>query len=252
MTDADRQARSISFGSAAEDYARYRPAPPTEAAEWAVGDSPGLVIDLAAGTGNLAQRLLSNTDRLVAIDIDRRMLAVLGSRLPGVVRVAARGEELPVRVGAAGAVVISSAWHWLDPERAWPEMARVIQPGGSFAVMWSGPDRSVAWVDDVLGHGRDDRRPAGSGAARRRQIEVPPGVPFSSVEVQTFAGIVPYDVADLPGLAASYSRVIVLSPAEQRAARERVAARAAARPELAGRDAVELPLRCWVWRAVRD
>ena len=111
MTEVDRQIRATSFGSAADDYARYRPAPPAEAAEWAVGRSPGLVIDVAAGTGHLARHLLGRTNRVVAVDIDRRMLATLGNRLPGVARVVARGEELPFVSGDAGAVVISSAWH---------------------------------------------------------------------------------------------------------------------------------------------
>ena len=131
----DRQIRATSFGSAADDYARYRPAPPAEAAEWAVGRSPGLVIDVAAGTGHLARHLLGRTNRVVAVDIDRRMLATLGNRLPGVARVVARGEELPFVSGAAGAVVISSAWHWLDPGQAWSEIARVVRPGGTFSVV---------------------------------------------------------------------------------------------------------------------
>lgn len=72
---------------------------------------------------------------MIAVDIDRRMLATLGDRLPGVPRVAAQGEVLPFASGAAGAVVISSAWHWLDAERAWPEIARVLRPGGTFSVV---------------------------------------------------------------------------------------------------------------------
>jgi predicted RNA methylase len=40
------------------------------------------VIDLAAGTGNLARQLMRGADRVLAVDIDRRMLAALGSRLP--------------------------------------------------------------------------------------------------------------------------------------------------------------------------
>jgi SAM-dependent methyltransferase len=253
VTNVDRQTRATSFGTAAEDYARYRPAPPAKAAEWAVGPLPGLVIDLGAGTGNLAGRLVSVAGRVVAVDIDRRMLEALGNRLPAVERIVARGEELPFAPAAAGAVVISSAWHWLDADRAWPEMARVIRPGGTFAVMWSGPDRSVAWVEDVLGHRRAD--PAfGSGDStpgQGRQVDLPAGAPFSFVEERTFTATVPYDVADLPGLAASYSRVMVLPPGERRAAREKVAMRAAARAELAGGPTVDLPLRCRVWRAVR-
>jgi SAM-dependent methyltransferase len=254
VTEVDRQIRATSFGSAADDYARYRPAPPAEAAEWAVGCSPGLVIDVAAGTGHLARHLLSRTNRLVAVDIDRRMLATLGNRLPGVPRVAARGEELPFVSGAAGAVVISSAWHWLDPGRAWPEIARVVRPGGTFSVISSGPDRSVAWVEAVLGRRESNQRP---GVAqdrpdgRRWHVELPAGTPFCLVEERTFTAAVPYGVADLPGLAASYSRVMVLPAVERRAVREEVAARAAARPELATGTTVDLPLRCRVWRAVR-
>ena len=259
VTSLDRQARATSFGSAAEDYARYRPAPPEEAADWAVGPSPGLVVDLAAGTGNLARQLMRAADRVLAVDIDRRMLAALGRRLPAVARVKARGEELPFVSAAVGAVVISSAWHWLDPDRAWPEIARVIRPGGAFAVMWSGPDRSVAWVEAVLGRREADgtrdaaaHPAAGERAGRRRwQVDLPVGMPFSEVEECTFTAGVPYKVVDLPRLAASYSRIMVLSAAARRAAMEEVAARAATRPELAMDSTVDLPLRCRVWRAVR-
>jgi hypothetical protein len=116
--------------------------------------------------------------------------------------------------------------------------------------MWSGPDRRVAWVADVLGHRRGSDRARAEGGGRW-QVDLPVGVPFSFVEQRTFVATVPYDVADLPGLAASYSRVMVLPAGERRAAREEVAARAAAWPELAAAATIDLPLRCRVWRAVR-
>jgi len=150
--------------------------------------------------------------------------------------------------------VISSAWHWLDAERAWPEIARVIQPGGVFAIMWSGPDRTVPWVDEVLRLRQDGQAASGVDnlpAGPRRRVQPPAGTPFSLIEGRTFTAVVPYAVADLPGLAASYSRVMILPGAERRAVQEEVAARAAARPELAHETMVDLPLRCRVWRAVR-
>ena len=54
---------------------------------------------------------------------------------------------------------------------------------------------------------------------RRWRVELPTGTPFSLVEERTFTAAVPYKVADLPGLAASYSRVIVLPAAGERARR---------------------------------
>ena len=251
MSDEEWQRRSISFGSAAGDYARYRPAPPAEAAEWALGAASGLVIDLAAGSGNLTRRLLGRAEQLVAVDVDPRMLAALGQQHPGVARVAARGEVLPFGAGAAGAVLISSAWHWLDPVRAWPELARVLSPGGILGVMRSGPDRTVPWVDDVLG-GRAKRRVAEGASDPRRGVDLPVGAPFAHIEERMFTAWVPYSVADLPGLAASYSQMMILTAENKRSAMAEVAARAAARAELVGATTIELPLRCGVWRATRE
>jgi SAM-dependent methyltransferase len=261
VSDIERQTRATTFGSAAQAYQRYRPAPPADAAAWALGPCRDLAIDLAAGTGKLTQSLVGQVDRVLAVDIDSRMLAVIGRRLPGVARVAARGEVLPLRSGAAGAVVISSAWHWLDPDLAWPELSRVIRPGGTLAILWGGPDRGVPWVRDVLGHRLTDQadqsdRAGGDGDdreawVRRRQVDIPLGGPFYRPEERLFSASIPFAVADFPGLAASYSRVMVLPVARQRQTEEAVAARAAARPELVGVQTVDLPLRCRVWRAVR-
>ncbi len=69
----------------------------------------------------------------------------------------------------------------LDQGQAWPEIARVVRPGGTFAVMWSGADRSVAWVGGVLARG-DDRSSEVAGERPRRRlwhVELPAGTPFS-------------------------------------------------------------------------
>jgi SAM-dependent methyltransferase len=260
VNEVDVSLRATSFGSAAEDYARYRPAPPPEAAEWALGRHWDLVIDVGAGTGNLTRYMAARSNRVVAVDLDPRMLTALGRRLPDVTRVVARGEVLPFRTGSAGVVAISSAWHWLDPDLAWPELARVIQPGGVLSVLWSGPDRDVPWVAEVLGHRRVDGMGTGDaekgddekGArGRRRHIDVPSHIPFAQPERRVFLATVPFAVADMPGLAASYSGIRVLPEEERLSVMREVASRAAARPELAG-PSVDLPLRCLVWRAVRS
>jgi SAM-dependent methyltransferase len=247
----DHQLRATSFGSQAEDYARYRPAPPADAAAWAVGSHRDLVVDVAAGTGNLTALLLPLAERVVALDLDRRMLRVLGQRVSGAVRAAARGEALPLRGQTADAVLISSAWHWLDHDRAWPELARVLRSGGALAVLWGGPDRTVPWVAEVLGHRRAPGGPGSGWWGRQREVALPADAPFTGVEDRVFSGEIDFAVADLPRLAASYSRLITLPAGERARALAGVAAAAARRPELEGRTTITLPLRCRVWRAVR-
>lgn len=83
-----------------------------------------------------------------------------------------------------------------------------------------------------------------------RMVEIPEGIPFGGVEERVFESSVPFAVADLPGLVASYSRVITLDAVARREVMETVVARASSQPELT-QETVEMPLRCRVWRAER-
>jgi SAM-dependent methyltransferase len=44
------------------------------------------------------------------------------------------------------AVVAGQAYHWFDPERAHPEFARVLPPGGVLAAFWNDADLRVPWT----------------------------------------------------------------------------------------------------------
>ncbi len=43
-------------------------------------------------------------------------------------------------------VVFAQSWHWVDPERAAGEAARVLAPGGVLAAVWNQMDVSLPWV----------------------------------------------------------------------------------------------------------
>ncbi len=43
--------------------------------------------------------------------------------------------------GRFALVTVANALHWLDPAAAFPEMARVLAPGGHLAIVWHLPDR---------------------------------------------------------------------------------------------------------------
>ncbi len=112
----DRDTRRLSFGSVAADYDRYRPPPPPQALDWLIPPDATAVLDLAAGTGAVTRLLIGRAERVFAVEPDDRMRAVLAARCPEAVALAGRAEDIPLPGASVDAVVISSAWHWLDPE----------------------------------------------------------------------------------------------------------------------------------------
>jgi ubiquinone/menaquinone biosynthesis C-methylase UbiE len=144
----DRETRRLSFGSVATDYDRYRPSPPPQALNWLIPPGAQAVLDLGAGTGAVTRELIGRAARIIAVEPDERMRAVLTSRCPQAEVLAGRGEDIPLPDASVDAVVISSAWHWLDPELAVPEITRVLRVGGVLGVMWISRDVRVPWVTE--------------------------------------------------------------------------------------------------------
>jgi SAM-dependent methyltransferase len=227
----DRESRRLSFGSVAADYDRYRPAPPPQALDWLVPPDATAVLDLAAGTGAVTRLLIGRAARVVAVEPDERMRAVLAARCPEAEVLEGRGEDIPLTDASVDAVVIASAWHWLDPERAVPEIVRVLRPGGSLGVIWVSRDSRVPWVAEFNALMREAREadratdapatdaPTADGSRkdrrRRREVTFPPGSPMSSVEVHTVEYTLPMTKDDLFGLLGTYSGVITLDPAKR-------------------------------------
>lgn len=251
MSDGSDAGRARSFGEVAETYDRYRPGPPADAAAWLVPVGADPVLDLGAGTGAFTRQLVGRVSgQVVAAEPDGRMRRVLAARSPGVVPVGAAAEHLPFAAGSFGAVVVSSAWHWIDAARAVPEIARVLRRGGPLGVLWSGPDRRVEWVADVLGRGRD-AMDGPEHEVDRHQVELPAGAPFGPAETTTFTWTMPMTHHELVGLAATYSQVIILLPEERASRLARVADLAAQLVPRSGRAAIDVPMRCRCWRATR-
>ncbi len=141
--------KAISFGSVAETYDRVRPRPVQSALDWLVPDGCGVAVDLAAGTGLFTRELVGRSARVVAVEPDARMREVLARRSPQVDVREGWGEAMPLPDGSADAVFVSTAWHWLDPARAVPEIARVLRPGGRLGVIWTTRDRDHDWVAEL-------------------------------------------------------------------------------------------------------
>ena len=148
-TDSIRQARATSFGAAAGQYDRYRVGLPDEVVDRLLPAGLDAVLDLGAGTGAMTRRLVGRARRVYAVEPDPRMIEVLRDGCPGAEVHQGSAEALPLPDACVDAVVVASAWHWMDPAVAIPEIARVLRPGGALCIVWNRRDRSVPWVADL-------------------------------------------------------------------------------------------------------
>jgi SAM-dependent methyltransferase len=184
------------------------------------------------------------------------MAAVLQDRSPGVEVVRGRGEAIPLPDASADGLFFSSAWHWMDPERAVPEIARVLRDGGRFGVIWTSRDREVGWVRELNRLREPDwaartEEPDDQGRPRTRHREVmlPPGSPFGTAEIAEFAFRRLMTVSDFVAMLGTYSGLITASPQERATGLARV--RAALEQRFPGADEIDVPMRSLCWRADR-
>jgi SAM-dependent methyltransferase len=248
---ATKEERAQSFGAIAEDYDRLRPTAPPAALDWLVPAGCKVAVDLAAGTGLFTRALLGRAERVIAVEPDDRMRAVLAASSPEVEALAGTGEAIPLPDASIDALFVSSAWHWLDPDRAPAEIARVIRDGGRLGVLWTSRDREVEWVRDLDRGPGDPAWDSGAETAHRsmRMASLSDTVDFSGAETQTFGFVRRMRVDDVVEMVATYSGVITAGDEARAALLEAVQQKLAARfPDAAE---IDVPMRTWAWRGTR-
>jgi ubiquinone/menaquinone biosynthesis C-methylase UbiE len=142
----DRPDWAHSFGGVAEAYERGRPSYPSEAVQWMLGDQPQIVLELGAGTGKLTRVIAALGHDVHATDPDAAMLQLLGRGVPGVRTAQAGAEEIPLGDASVDVVIAAQAFHWFDLDRALPEIARVLRPGGRICLVWNTRNEKIPWV----------------------------------------------------------------------------------------------------------
>jgi len=241
--------RATSFGAIAADYDRLRPSPPPDAVRWLLPADCCVAVDLGAGTGLLTRALAGGAGNIVAVEPDTRMATLLRARSPGVHVMSGRGEAIPLKDQCADALLVSSAWHWMSPELAVPEIARVLRDGGRFGVIWTSRDRAVSWVRD-LDWLREPTAGSEPPLRRRHDVRLPdPGL-FTDVRETSFGFIRPMTIDDLVGMLATYSGLITAGEAERSDALARLKAGLVAR--FGEADEIDVPMRSLCWRADRS
>ncbi|MFF8270851.1 class I SAM-dependent methyltransferase [Streptomyces sp. NPDC016562] len=143
--------RARSFDAAAALYAAARPGyPPAlfDAVEELAGRplAGARVADVGAGTGIATAPLHERGAEVLAVEPGDGMAAEFRRAHPAIPLVRGDGDRLPLATGAFDLLTYAQAWHWTDPERAVPEVRRVLRPGGALAVWWNDTDRTVPWI----------------------------------------------------------------------------------------------------------
>jgi SAM-dependent methyltransferase len=163
---AERSAPPDAFGNSAREYEFGRSEWPEELIERVTTElelTPGAtVVDLGAGTGKLTRSLVPRFARVLAVEPDGAMRAVLEEVVPGAEAVAGRAEAIPLADGSADAVFSAEAFHWFASDETVREIARVLRPGGGFVIFWNVdfgdpdppmPEAVDRVLDDAFGRG---------------------------------------------------------------------------------------------------
>ena len=151
MNPSNPKINSLSgYHRIAKDYDKGRPDYPAQAIIFFIHALDLLiesqVLDLAAGTGKLTKALLGHDFHLKAVEPVEEMRIFFSEAFPSVPIVNGTAEHIPYPDGSFDAVVVGTAFHWFDGEKALDEIGRVLKPHGKLGLIWNIFDGPDDWV----------------------------------------------------------------------------------------------------------
>jgi SAM-dependent methyltransferase len=238
---AGKAVRARSFGAAADVYERARPSYPEAAIDWLLPEGARTVLDLGAGTGKLTRGLAARGLDVVAVEPLAEMRASLAWAAPEARALEGTAEAIPLADDSVDALTVAQAWHWVDPERATAEAARVLRPGGTLGLIWNRRDERVDWVarlGEVMGAGDAE-------LIEMEGIEI--GPPFGPTEAFVTDWERPMNVDLLVEMAASRSYVITATARRRREILDGIRVLVESDPHLGAE--FEFPYRTYCFKA---
>jgi SAM-dependent methyltransferase len=196
------------FDERSAEYRQYRPGYPDSLYEFLIdrcGLSPGArVLDVGAGTGKASTPWHGRRIPAVAVEQSLAMIGEGRAACAGARYVCANAEAPPFRSGAFDLVTSAQSFHLFDPARALPEFARVLKPGGFFALFWYRLDLTFSHTRDIarlLASLDQDHAPIDQAGERPWRGVIESGGRFKVVDERQFSLSVPMTADDWIGLA---------------------------------------------------
>jgi len=123
------------FSKQADAYSAYRPLYPPELYAWLVLQTPRphhLAWDVGTGNGQVAAVLAQHFERVLATDLSAAQLAK-ALQVPNITYRQALAKASGLDDSSTDLVCVAQAMHWFDLDLFYPEVDRVLRPGGLFA-----------------------------------------------------------------------------------------------------------------------
>ncbi len=145
MTQTDRDRLKTTFDRDAELYDRARPSYPEQVFDDLIDladlQPESFLLEVGCGTGRATLPLARRGFRIVCIELGENLAAVARRNLapfPGVRVDVAPFEAWDPKGEMFDLVYAASSWHWIDPDVRYPKAHRVLNPGGSLAIIGGG------------------------------------------------------------------------------------------------------------------
>lgn len=125
----------------AKSYAQYRPTYPGTVYKTLIDyykvslDEFGLALDIGCGSGQSTEPLKQYFDRVIGVDISDNQIKHAKEKHVGIEFRVGPAEELSfLDDGCVDLITVAQAMHWLNHERFYKEVDRVLKPAGVVAL----------------------------------------------------------------------------------------------------------------------
>lgn len=140
------------FTGFADQYDKYRPAPPAILADILCQlvrtDRPRLVVDLGSGTGLSTRYWADKAEQVIGVEptLDMRKQAEGQTEAKNVRYREGFSHRTGLPDACAQVVTCSQALHWMEPQSTFEEARRILEPGGVFAAFdYDWPPTTSNW-----------------------------------------------------------------------------------------------------------